>query len=180
MTRLSTPGRFNRTRAAVRAARGRDGALETGVKLTNFELKSGVELSGLGVWWDLHNWFDFSGLELLPEQRAARLHWTVGKLALEQGTFGQANPLRNCAIRFDDVSAVLIRRVKDGTDPKDSDTLQRMTLVAPMEKTPSDSVSHGVRVPSADADGQFLFEFMDGFDIEVAAETATLESESFS
>jgi hypothetical protein len=51
-----------------------------------------------------------------------------------------------------------------------------MGLVVPLERTPAKAKELGVRIPAEGGDGHYLFEFMDGFDIEVAASEATLAS----
>jgi hypothetical protein len=145
------------------------------VKLTNFELDSTVGLTGLDQAWDLHNCVDFAGLELVPEEGAARMRWTVmTESPYREMGFNGGNPATSCAIRFDGVSEIAVRRVADGTHPTDSRTLHQVTLVAPLESTPADALKLGIRIPSVEADARLLFEFMDGFDVEVAAESATL------
>jgi len=50
------------------------------MKLLNFDLSSPnytIELSGMGLEWDLHNFADFAGLQLLPENNSAEMRWTV-------------------------------------------------------------------------------------------------------
>ncbi|MEO7866159.1 MAG: hypothetical protein ABIU54_00830 [Candidatus Eisenbacteria bacterium] len=148
------------------------------MRLTNFKLDSGVELSGLGALWDLHNCVDFSGLEILPDEGAAKMRWTVMTESpfREQG-FNGNNPARSCAIRFDEVTTILIRRVMDGSGPADARTLNDLRLVMSPENTPLEVSRAGIRIPATDGQGNMLFEFIDGFDIEIAASTATLEAD---
>jgi len=148
------------------------------VKLTNFELATDVELSGLGHWWDLHNFTNFVGLELLPESGSARLSWvTIRVPPYDDAGFHRDNPARSCAIRFDGVSAIVVRRVLDGTAPSDARTLHQVRMVLPLESTANDLTALGIRVPSTDEAAHLLFEFMDGFDVEIAAVEATLEAD---
>ncbi len=149
------------------------------MKLTNFELVSSVELAGLGHVWDLHNCVDFSGLELLPEEGAARMRWAVVQDAqLREQGFARNNPARSCAIRFDGVSTVLVNRVRGGSHSSDARTLLLVRLVAPLDPALADRPGSGTRLPSQDESAHLLFEFMDGFDVEIAANSATLESEA--
>jgi len=150
------------------------------VKLTNFELvaEGGVELSGEGRRWDLHNCVDFAGLELLPQEGAVRLSWAVSREPRfrAQG-FAADNPARSCAIRFDGVMDVRLRRVAHGSQTADdARTVSEISRVAPPEKTPSNLSEAGRRVGAIAGDEfNLMFRFMEGFDIEVAAERATLE-----
>jgi hypothetical protein len=47
------------------------------MRLTNFEISSSIELQSGGLFWDLHNFADFSGLELIPSENAAVMRWRV-------------------------------------------------------------------------------------------------------
>jgi hypothetical protein len=47
------------------------------MKLSNFEITSSIELQSGGLFWDLHNFANFQGLELLPTQNIAVMSWSV-------------------------------------------------------------------------------------------------------
>jgi hypothetical protein len=47
------------------------------MKLKNFEIASSIELQSGDLVWDLHNFADFSGLELSPRDNAALMRWIV-------------------------------------------------------------------------------------------------------
>jgi hypothetical protein len=48
------------------------------MKLENFEIcPSSIELKMGSSFWDLHNVFDFRGLELIPSENAAVMGWNV-------------------------------------------------------------------------------------------------------
>ena len=47
------------------------------MKLTNFEISSSIELQSGGLFWDLHNFANFQGLDLLPAKNVAVMRWTV-------------------------------------------------------------------------------------------------------
>jgi hypothetical protein len=47
------------------------------MKLRNFEISSSIELQSGGLFWDLHNFANFQGLELLPTQNVAVMSWSV-------------------------------------------------------------------------------------------------------
>src|SRR5258706_117211 len=139
----------------------------TPMKLTNFELESGIELNGLGHVWDLHNCVDFTGLELIPESGAVRLGWFV--LPEFQATgFSRNNPHQGCSLRFDGVTSVLLlRRIVKTMGPSDARTLSQVHFVLPVESTPAVIREAGNRAITNDPKHPLLFEFMGGFDIEI-------------
>ena len=47
------------------------------MKLRNFEISSSIELQSGGLFWDLHNFANFQGLELISGENAAVMSWTV-------------------------------------------------------------------------------------------------------
>lgn len=142
------------------------------MRLTNFEQTQDVSLSGLGRHWDLHNCCNFMGIELLSESGAVRLSW---ELIPE---FDNQKPrAHGCSIKFDGVSAVWLTRVEAGSSAEDARTLEQMGLVVPKVETEPQALELGVRLPSTNGNGHYLFEFMGGFDIEIAAAEATLEAE---
>jgi hypothetical protein len=48
------------------------------MKLENFEIcSSSIELQTGNTIWDLHNVFDFCGLELIPSENAAVMRWNL-------------------------------------------------------------------------------------------------------
>jgi hypothetical protein len=75
------------------------------------------------------------------------------------------------------VSAVWVTKTKANTDSRNATTLHRMGLVVPLERTPVKVKELGARIPATSEDAHYLFEFMDGFDVEIAASEATLEAE---
>ena len=49
------------------------------MRLRNFEIRSEIELQTGNLFWDIHNFADFCGLELLPAHNSAVMKWTVPK-----------------------------------------------------------------------------------------------------
>ncbi len=145
------------------------------MKLTNFEISGTIEVTGLGHSWDLHNCVDFAGLELVPETGSAKLRWTIMSMSpqREQG-FGRGNSALSCAIRFDGVKEIRLRRTDDGSEGRNARTLASLAMVAPVESTPEDVAKRGGRLRSTEETAHMMFMFMDGFDFEVEAEQATL------
>jgi hypothetical protein len=49
------------------------------VKLKNFEISSEIELQTNNLFWDIHNFATFVGLELIPASNAVVMKWVVPK-----------------------------------------------------------------------------------------------------
>ena len=47
------------------------------MKLQNFDVSSSIELQSGDLFWDLHNFADFDGLELIPGDDAVVMRWSV-------------------------------------------------------------------------------------------------------
>jgi hypothetical protein len=82
----------------------------------------------------------------------------------------------SCVLRFDGVMSLVVSRAQGDTDPRNARTIISIGRVLPREMTPSDLLEQGGRIPATGDDGHLLFSFMDGFDIELAAESVTLEA----
>ena len=148
------------------------------MKLTNFTMEGSVALRGLGQHWDLHNFVDFAGVELLPEVGGVRLSWTVLEYAEAQREgFSRDNPARKCSLEFSRVRLLRATPVMDGGGASDARTLHEVGLVVPVEKSPAEAIEDGVRLPATNGEGNMLFQFMAGFDIELDAELVTLVAE---
>ena len=49
------------------------------MRLQNFEISSSIELQSAGLFWDLHNFARFLGLEIIPAENIALMSWSVPK-----------------------------------------------------------------------------------------------------
>ena len=47
------------------------------MRLQNFEISSSIELQSGGLFWDIHNFANFDGLELIRSENAAVMRWSV-------------------------------------------------------------------------------------------------------
>lgn len=47
------------------------------MKLQNFEVSGSIELQSGNLFWDLHNFANFDGLELIPEDDSVVMRWSV-------------------------------------------------------------------------------------------------------
>jgi len=79
------------------------------VKLLNFDLMSpnhAHEITGLGLDWDIHNFADFVGLELLPETNSAVMRWIVPGATNPWGC--TRNNFSGCELRFSSLKYIEI------------------------------------------------------------------------
>ena len=49
------------------------------MRLQNFEISSSIELQSGGLFWDIHNFAKFDGLELIQSENAAIMRWSVSR-----------------------------------------------------------------------------------------------------
>ncbi len=47
------------------------------MRLQNFEISSSIGLQSGGLFWDIHNFANFDGLELIRSENAAVMRWSV-------------------------------------------------------------------------------------------------------
>jgi len=47
------------------------------MRLENFEICSSIEFQSGGLFWDVHNFANFDGLELIPKENSAVMRWSV-------------------------------------------------------------------------------------------------------
>ena len=47
------------------------------MRLQNFEISSSIEFQSGGLFWDVHNFAKFDGLELIPAENAVVMRWSV-------------------------------------------------------------------------------------------------------
>jgi len=143
------------------------------MKLTNFVIERSGELSGLGQRWDLHNSAEFKKLEYRHADSVATLAWAVTR---HQG-FSGVNPARSCTIRFIGVTSITLSGATAHSVVRETSTLNEISWVAPLGTTPAEARQAGIRVPPAqESEGHLLFRFTDGREIEIGAQTATLEA----
>jgi hypothetical protein len=108
------------------------------MRLKNFEISGSIELQSGELFWDLHNFADFEGLELLPAYDAVVMKWTVLRRENPWGHSG--NNSSGMKLYFDDLLFLKI-------GPRDAD----------MPFTEDGCVSHILKVdPNIDHDDPFM------------------------
>ena len=76
------------------------------MRLKNFEITGSIELCSGQLYWDIHNFADFEGLELLPANDAVVMKWTVPKRDNPWGCFENKHSGMN--LYFDDLQYLKI------------------------------------------------------------------------
>ncbi|MBI2513569.1 MAG: hypothetical protein HYV96_16500 [Opitutae bacterium] len=117
-------------------------------------------------YFDLHNDFDFVGLDYRPAARTAILRWKRGT-----GSWVPANAPAELVLTFHDVANFAVRRRDDEMPRSEDDCLQSMTFTPPEFVTDFESCFGGYRSP----DEHIAFLFQSGAALKVWAQRAILE-----
>jgi len=140
------------------------------MKMTNFILDDPTQaiiLIGLGLEWDLHNYATFTGLSFEAISNTLQLEWKVPHESNPWGCID--NHARGCRIVFHRVVSVKVGPSVGCPQFGEADTLHGLSKVTPeagqyrFKKEWSDSAPFNL-----------LFEFGNGWAIEVDAESAEL------
>lgn len=75
--------------------------LKVSMKLKNFEISGSVELQTANLYWEIHNYANFEGLELTPANDAVVMKWTVPKRNNPWGCY--ENKFSGMNLYFDDL-----------------------------------------------------------------------------
>jgi len=141
------------------------------MRLENFEIHSSIELQTGNLFWDLHNFADFVGLELIPTENMAVMRWSAPAESNPWGCY--ENKFSGMTLRFKDLQ-LLHLGARDRDLPLTEDTCVSDVLkvdptiegVEPYMRTrrdwkPTDSF-------------RLVFQFQSGRVIEIESETVEL------
>ena len=141
------------------------------MRLKNFDISGSIELQSGELFWDLHNFADFEGLELLPAYDAVMMKWTVPKRTNPWGS--PENKSSGMKLYFDNLQFLQISP-RDSEMPFTEDAcVSRILMVDP-------HVQHAepymrTRANWAPNDSfRLVFEFQSGRIIEIESETVEL------
>ncbi len=143
------------------------------MRFENFDLSSpcgGIELTGLGHHWDLHNFADFNGFRFLPAQDEIWMEWTVP--TLERNPWGSpGNSARACRLRFVGVTH-FVMGARDRAYPlTESDCLESVSKAVPGE------LEHPFKDNREEDESFHLrFEFQDERRLDIGADRVVLEA----
>jgi|SRR5208282_3155920 len=108
------------------------------MKLKNFAIAGSVELQTGNLFWDMHNFASFEGLELIPANDAVVMKWTVPNRSNPWGC--QENTFSGMRLYFGDLQLLRV-------SPRDPE----------MPFTEDDCVSHILKVdPEIQDDDPFM------------------------
>jgi hypothetical protein len=82
------------------------------MRLENFEVRSSIELQTGNLFWDLHNFADFLGLELIPAENTAVMRWSVPSESNPWGCY--ENKFSGMTLRFKNLQLLHLGAVTKG------------------------------------------------------------------
>jgi hypothetical protein len=141
------------------------------MRLENCEIHSSIEFKTGNIFWDMHNFADFQGLELIPTENVAVMRWSVPTGGNPWGCF--ENKFSGMILRFKDLQFLRVG-TRDRELPLTEDTCVSDILkvdpaiegVEPYKRTrrdwkPNDSF-------------RLVFQFQSSRVIEIESETVEL------
>jgi len=141
------------------------------MNLLNFDLRSSIELHGMGLNWELHNFATFLGLRLMPDTSVV-LTWVMPANLVVPGGGTPWGDFNNhyggCQLRFRGVRRISITGADPEMPSSESRTLARIFTGRKLRKEDSN-----VSEPSK-SEPTLRFEFQSGLSIEIDASEAEL------
>src|SRR5262249_11688272 len=134
------------------------------MKCLNFDIRSSIELHGMGLNWELHNFADFRGLRLRPDTSVV-LTWVMAANVVVRGGGTPWGDFNNhyggCQLLFRGVRHISITGADPEMPASESRTLARI-IKGPRLRKKDLNVSE----PSK-SESTLLLEFQSGLSIEV-------------
>jgi hypothetical protein len=139
------------------------------MRLENFEVHSSIELQTGNLFWDLHNFADFLGLELIPAENTAVMRWSVPSESNPWGCY--ENKFSGMTLRFKNLQ-LLHLGARDKRLPLTEDTC--VSDVLKVDPT-IEGVEPHMRACRESTDSfRLVFQFQSGRVIEIESETVEL------
>jgi hypothetical protein len=139
------------------------------MKLQNFEISSSIEFQSGGLFWDLHNFADFDGLELIPTDNAALMRWSVPSSSNPWGC--DENKFAGMELHFKNLLFLRIGP-RDKEMPMSEDTCVSDVLMVDPAIELDDPYARQTQKTSASF--RLVFQFQSGRVIEIESETVEL------
>jgi hypothetical protein len=137
------------------------------MRLENFEIHSSIELQTGNLFWDLHNFADFHGLELIPAENSAVMRWSVPSESNPWGCY--ENKFSGMTLRFKNLQLLGAR---DKRLPLTEDTCVSDVLKVDLTL---EGVEPYMRACRESTDSfRLVFQFQSGRVIEIESETVEL------
>ena len=139
------------------------------MRLENFEIHSKIELKTSTLIWELHNFADFLGLELIPAENVAVMKWSVPSAPNPWGCL--ENKFSGMTLRFKN-----LQFLKIGARDKDLPFTEDTCVSDVLKVGPGDEGADPyVRTCRGWSDSfRLIFQFQSGRVIEVESETVEL------
>jgi len=138
------------------------------MRLENFQIHSSIELQSGNLFWDLHSFADFLGLDLIPTENTAVMKWGVPSGPNPWGCY--ENKFSGMVLRFKNLQ-LLHLGARDKGLPLTEDACVSAVLKA-------DPTLEGAEpyMPALEPTDSFrlVFEFQSGRVIEIQSETVEL------
>jgi hypothetical protein len=142
------------------------------MKLENFEIDpSSIELQTGSSFWDLHNGFSFSGLELIPGENAVVLRWNSRRGSNRSGILDVK--LSEMSLRFRNLQFLHVG-ARDGDLPLTEDTCISYILKADPNIVHVDPYRRAPRDWKPGDSFRLVFAFQSRRIIEIESETVEL------
>jgi hypothetical protein len=139
------------------------------MRLENFEIHSSIELQSGNLLWDLHNFADFLGLELIPTENTAVMRWIVPP---ESNAWGCVeNRFPGMTLRFKNLH-LLHLGARDRDVPLTEDTCVADILKVDATIEGVEPYMRACREPTDSF--RLVFQFQSGRAIEIESETVEL------
>ncbi len=139
------------------------------MRLENFEIRSEIELQTSNLIWELHNFADFLGLELIPAENIAVMRWSVPSATNPWGCL--ENKSSGMTLRFKNLQFLKI-------GPRDKDLpLTEDTCVSDILKVVpgNEGIDPYLRTCLDGSDSfRLIFQFQSGREIEIESDAVEL------
>jgi hypothetical protein len=142
------------------------------MRLSNFIVKSSIELMSGELNWDLHNGVKFKGLELVPPENAAVMRWRALNIKNPSGSF--ENRHSGLDIWFRDLSFLKIGP-RDDELPLTEDTCVADILLVDPDVKNDDPYLRIANTADGNSSFHLLFAFQSRRSIEIGARIAELQ-----
>ena len=141
------------------------------MRLENFEIYSDIELQSQGLIWELHNFADFIGLELLSAENLALMRWIAPAVSNPWGCV--ENKFPGMTLRFKNLLFLSVG-ARDEELPFTEDTCVASVLKVETRNEGLDAYTRTRRDWNVEDAFRLLFQFQSGRAIEIESETVEL------
>lgn len=139
------------------------------MKLNNFEITNLIEFKSGGLFWDIHNFAYFDGLELLQTENTAVMHWSVPNIELNPWGCRE-NTFIGMELHFKNLLFLNIGPRDDGMPISEDSCVSAIMMTSPL----TNSDPYLPQAQKGADDCRLVFEFQSGRRIEIESEIVEL------